>query len=218
MGIQGMKKLLTLALLSTSLSAFGLGFPVFIGNQNNYITNRGDNTWAFVITNKIVCIWQGNLNIGAVAEQFLADVTILGPLTNTASGIFANAGIYSQAYANTITTVSGVGGANTNFTFQASDAETHVDAGTTNVNIVAIMGGTNSFSFQKHIVFTNRTATSRTISFSSTSNSWVALQEYDGITNAGPITVTNGQAVYMWLKVRGSNVAYAYKPARNPAN
>lgn len=114
--------------------------------------------------------------------------------------------------------VLGVGGANTNFTFQASDTETHVDAGTTNVNIVAIMGGTSSISWTKHVVFTNRTATSRTISFSSTTNSWVAAQEYDGVTNAGPITVTNFQAVYMWLKVRGSNVLYAYKNARNPAN
>lgn len=114
--------------------------------------------------------------------------------------------------------VLGVGGANTNFTFQASDKETHVDAGTTNVNIVAIMGGTSTLSWEKHIVFTNRTATSRSISFSPVTNNWIALQEYDGVTNAGPIIVTNNQAVYMWLKVRGSNVAYAYKPARNPAN
>lgn len=113
--------------------------------------------------------------------------------------------------------VTGVGGANTNFTFQASDATTYVDAGTTNVNIVAIMGGDTSLSWEKSIIFTNLTATSRAISFSAVSNNWVALQEYDGVTNAGPITVTNSQAVWMWCKVRGSNVAYAFKAARNPS-
>lgn len=113
--------------------------------------------------------------------------------------------------------VSGVGGANTNFTFQASDAVTYVDAGTSNVNIVAIMGGSTSLVWEKSIIFTNRTATSRTISFSAVTNNFIALQEYDGVTNAGPITVTNSQAVYMWATVRGSNVAYAFKPARNPS-
>jgi hypothetical protein len=115
-------------------------------------------------------------------------------------------------------TVAGVGGANTNFTLQAANDESviYLNAGTTNVNIVAIMGGSASVAYRGAVVLTNRTATSRVLSLGATTNNWISLQQYDGIT--APFTITNSLAARMEWEILGTNVQYSFKPMALPSN
>lgn len=111
---------------------------------------------------------------------------------------------------NDASTVAGVGGANTNFTLQAmGPAFVYTDAGTTNQNVVAIMGaGTGHENFVN--IATNRTATPRTYSVSSVTNNWIAVGSL-----TFPQQVTN--ALYVAYTVRGTNVFYALRYIANPA-
>jgi hypothetical protein len=115
-------------------------------------------------------------------------------------------------------TVAGVGGANTNFTIRASGDESiiYVNAGTTNVNIVAIMGYSSTIAYRGTIILTNRTGTARTFSLGATTNNWISLQKYDGIS--APFTVTNSQAGRFSWEILGTNVQYSYKPMDLPSN
>lgn len=215
-----MKILLALLASCLSLSA---AFPVFIGNSQNYITNAGNNTWYFVITNRIVATYQGDLSIGVNAQQFLADVNILGPLTNTAGGIFGNAGgtfsfVSASGYGKPIYNVSGTGGANTNFTIQATQSLVQVNGGLTNISLT-IMGGEAGRAWEGCFVATNFTASDRTLAFSAVSNSWQSVTHFDGVaTNGQTLTITNLTAVSVWWRIIGSNVLYAAKHITNPSN
>lgn len=117
-------------------------------------------------------------------------------------------------------TVSGVGGANTNFTLQAYGVSSrpvqYIDAGTTNVNIVAIMQGQNSVVNRGTLILTNRTGTSRIFSLGATTNNWISLQQFDGIS--APFTITNSQAGRFEWEIHGTNVQYAFKPMALPTN
>lgn len=113
--------------------------------------------------------------------------------------------------------VTGVGGALTNFTLQASaDQSIIYVSGATNVNVVAIMGGSASFAYRGTLIVTNRTGTSRTLSLGATTNNWISLQQYDGIT--APFTVTNSLAGRLDWEILGTNVFYSYKPHALPSN
>lgn len=115
-------------------------------------------------------------------------------------------------------TVSGVGGANTNFTLQAAADESiiYVDAGTTNVNLVAIMGYSSTIAYRGTVILTNRTATPRTLSLGATTNNWISLQQFDGIT--APFTITNSLAGRFSWEILGTNVQYSFKPMALPSN
>ncbi len=113
-------------------------------------------------------------------------------------------------------TVSGVGGANTNFTLQKDSGVIYVDAATTNVNIVAIMGGEATRQWRGIIIATNRGGTSRAFSLGATTNNWIGLQGYDGL--AAPYTVTNATALWFAWEMLGTNVYYAAKHMANPSN
>lgn len=111
---------------------------------------------------------------------------------------------------NDASTVAGVGGANTNFTLQAmGPAFVYTDAGTTNQNVVAIMGaGTGHDNFVN--IATNRTATPRTYSFSAVTNNLIAVGSL-----TFPLQVTN--ALYVAYTSRGTNVYYAARYIALPA-
>jgi len=103
-----------------------------------------------------------------------------------------------------VTTIAGVGGANTNFTGQATDGVVYVDGGTTNVNIVAVMPGTAGRTYFPTWIITNLTATPRNISFSTVSNSVQNLGQYGGLTL--PLVISNKHTVTLAMAVTGSNV------------
>lgn len=115
-------------------------------------------------------------------------------------------------------TVAGVGGANTNFTLQAAADESiiYVDAGTTNVNLVAIMGYSSTIAYRGTVILTNRTATARTLSLGATTNNWLSLQADDGIS--APFTITNSRAGRLSWEILGTNVQYSYKGFPLPSN
>ncbi len=138
--------------------------------------------------------------------------------TNFGSSVF-HQDVSSAGFGKFANTVSGVGGANTNFTLLATQSLVYLDGGTTNVNIVALMGGEASRAWEGSFEATNWTATSRTLSFSSVSNSWRSVTHYDGVsTNAEPLTITNLSSVVVWWRVLGSNVLYAAKHVTLPGN
>lgn len=115
-------------------------------------------------------------------------------------------------------TISGVGGANTNFTVVASPLEpvTYADGGTTNVNIVAFMNWSTTHARRGTVIFTNRTATARQLSFGVITNSVICLQQFNsGIVQ--PHTITNSQAARIDYELRGSNVQYSVVPMALPA-
>jgi hypothetical protein len=114
-------------------------------------------------------------------------------------------------------TITGTGGANTNFTGNALGGKyVYIDGGTTNVNFVAIMNYSSSVQLEQVYIITNRTATSRTVSFGTSTNNWIPLQLYDG--TSGPYTVTNSQALWLTTSTIGTNVYYAAKHMANPSN
>jgi hypothetical protein len=118
-----------------------------------------------------------------------------------------------NAINHSTSTISGVGGANTNFTADAADDVVYINAGTTNVHITAIMGGTSSLASYKLYILTNLTTTARELSVSSVTNRWVGLQQYDGISF--PITVTNKHTGFLSVMLDGTNTFWAFKQATN---
>jgi hypothetical protein len=121
--------------------------------------------------------------------------------------------ILTNQSSSVIGTVAGVGGANTNFTFNwQGPADLHIDAGTTNVNIVAVMNWLAGQSQVINVLFTNRTGTPRKISASAETNNWIGLG-----TITLPIDITN--AVYLSIKsLGGSNTVYGARYCSNPTN
>lgn len=150
-------------------------------------------------------------------------IVVNGPVqVNTNIHVLETAGLANAVLTNNIGyqvgTVAGVGGANTNFTIQASGDESiiYVNAGTTNVNIVAIMGYSSTIAYRGTVILTNRTATARNFSLGATTNNWISLQKYDGIS--APFVVTNSLAGRFTYEILGTNVQYSYKPMDLPSN
>jgi hypothetical protein len=121
--------------------------------------------------------------------------------------------ILTNQISSVIGTVAGIGGANTNFTLNwQGPADLHIDAGTTNVNIVAVMNWLAGQSQVINVLLTNRTGTPRKISASAVTNNWIGLG-----TITLPIDVTN--AVYLSIKSLGnSNTVYGARYCSNPTN
>lgn len=110
-----------------------------------------------------------------------------------------------------ISTVAGVGGALTNFTFDVQAARrVYVDAGKTNVNIVGMMGYVIGQAWPVVVVGTNRTATPRTLSAGTSTNNWIATG-----TLTLPQQITN--AFLLSTETHGTNVFYCFRYLANPA-
>lgn len=118
----------------------------------------------------------------------------------------------TNSIAFVISTVAGVGGANTNFTLNAmGPQELHLN-GATNVNFVAIMNWAAGLQRPINVLITNRTATPRPVSASAVTNKFIALG-----TLAFPQENTN--ALYISFKPLGSsNVIYGMQFCANPDN
>ena len=93
----------------------------------------------------------------------------------------------------------------TNITLQATKADSYI--GTSNVNIVAIMGGVSGTAYYKNIVITNGTGVTWGMSFSAVTNNWKWF-----LGSAAPTVITNGTQCMISTRVDGTNVlaGYAY--------
>lgn len=177
--------------------------------HNIWITNRA----RFVAGEKVYDFTGGGgdgnhlliSNAAGVALGWIDNEThFIGPVTATGVIVTNNIGA-------PVGTVAGVGGALTNFTFLAQHDERiqWINGGTTNVNIVAIMGGAAGLRWAGTIVMTNRTATPRLLSLSAVTNNWISLQALNAGISA-PATITNSLALRLdWEIVGTSNVFYS---------
>lgn len=187
------------------------------------IISANDSTWQITSPGDDN-LWFTNAGLGVPLHFDVVNGTIRIPEGSPWQlvSIPTNLGVDSVIVTNNIGfkvgTVAGVGGANTNFTLQASGDESiiYVNAGTTNVNIVAIMGYSSTIAYRGTLILTNRTGTARTLSLDATTNNWISLQKYDGIS--APFTVTNSQAGRLSWEILGTNVQYSYKPMDLPSN
>lgn len=259
-----MKKII--AILLFAASAFGVGFPIFIGDQSDYMTNTGGSI-VFVYSNSARVIYYRGTPRVDITNNILGETPILGLGTKDTNGniridytfgdgaalgftwsqLFTTNGFQflhgsgecpitfsktSQTFitsnlnalattvsgwSKTIQTVSGTGGANTNFTIQSQQGMVFFDLGTTNASLT-IMGGETTRAWEGAFVGTNRTATDRTLAFSAVSNSWRSVTHYDGVsTNGETLTCTNNTAIAGWWRIVGSNVLVALKHVSLPA-
>lgn len=156
--------------------------------------------------------------VGPNGGDFFTYDTTTGTWTNiastgTGSVVRNTTPTFAQGVAYANQTIAGVGGANTNFTGQATDGVVYVDGGTTNVNFVAIMPGTSGNTYFPTYIISNLTTTARQFSFSSVTNFLIPLQFYDGISF--PITITNKHRLILSTMVNGSNVTWEAKQATN---
>ena len=137
----------------------------------------------------------------------VSDGSILTNLVNSAIN-FPTTGIASNitAVAYNSSSVSGVGGANTNFTLLATQAETYVN-GFTNVSIRAIMQYSPAKIFYPNVVITNGGGSDRTLEFSAVTNRYRFVGVYG--TNA-PSVLTNGTQLHLGFRCDGTNTTVAY--------
>lgn len=196
-------------------------------NVNVYdaqIVTANDSTWR-ITSPTSDNLWFTNAGIGVPLAFDVVNNGIIRLADGAAwqsvsikTNLYVHEAIVTNNIGFQVGTVSGTGGANTNFTIQASGDESiiYVNAGTTNVNIVAIMGYSSTIAYRGTIILTNRTGTSRTFSLGATTNNWISLQKYDGIS--APFTVTNSQAGRFSWEILGTNVQYSYKPMDLPSN
>ncbi len=170
-------------------------------------------------------VWFNGTNTYMVSYQDLTAVGGTGPYLLQSNTVFASFGelsvrtnltvkqvisTNSVAYVNQ--TIAGVGGANTNFTGQATDGVVYIDGGTTNVNFVAIMPGTAGLTYFPTYVISNLTTTSRLLSANDpTTNFWHNLQQYDGVS----LTISNKHTGIFSVMINGSNTWYAFKQSTN---
>lgn len=181
-----------------------------VGTVANNVTNESSTQ---------LQINNGTLSLSPSILSNLVNSGIDFPTTGIESNVFrllvgqievsTNAFIASATVTNNIArivkTVAGVGGANTNFTFQADSGVVYVDGGTTNINIVAIMSAFSAgIEYRLRIFATNRTATARTLSLGATTNNWINAQLYTG-GDPPPYTITNSQALQLTIAIKDTN-------------
>jgi hypothetical protein len=118
--------------------------------------------------------------------------------TNTLT--YGNAGFVSAAHLVATET--------TNITLQATRHFTYI--GSSNVNIVAIMGAPSLTVYKKTIVITNGTGVSWGIKFSAVSNNW-KWPYLLGVGGAAPTVLTNATQLIIKADIEGTNVYADYK-------
>jgi hypothetical protein len=196
---------ITSATVSATSGTFGslnFGTP-----SNSVFEARGMNGTVIWHVDSTNGFWFTNMFNGkGLSVNTNGDVNVSGPMS-----VGAITHTNSDNYINQ--TLAGVGGANTNFTGQASSGVTYIDGGTTNVNFVAIMPGTSGQTYFSTYIISNLTTTARQLSFSSVTNNLFNLQQYDGITF--PITLTNKHRLLLSVMLNGSNLTWAAKQCTN---
>jgi hypothetical protein len=137
--------------------------------------------------------------------------------TNKGSSVFQQ-DITATGFGKLPNTVSGLGGANTNFTLLATQSLVYINGGLTNVSVI-LMGGESGRVWEGSFTATNWTANDRTLAFNAISNQWRSVTHFDGVaTNGETLTITNNTAIVVWWRLNGSNVLYAAKHVTLPGN
>lgn len=195
-GTGAISNLVSLTLSNASMKPLVVGLGTAAGATNTGGRIRG------IQAGSNVTLTENGSNVVVAATVVTNHVAqSIGSLTQTNGESFV------------ITTITGTGGANTNFTGQATDGVVYINAGTTNVNIVAIMPGPTALQYFPVYILTNLTSTDRLLSLSSVTNRWVGLQGYDGISV--PYTITNKHTAWFTVSLQGSNAFWAIKQATN---
>jgi len=199
----------------TSMVSHSGSTPAFTTNKS-ILTFRVDSRTGYTnvidTSGQLLTLAEG-INIGFDTNASVMSIKLKSVIVNT---VVSNT-VATNGIGLAVTRTLGVGGATTNFTVDARGPEVvYMDGGTTNVNIVAIMNYSEVVQYKPTLIITNRTSTSRTLSFGATTNNWICLQEYDGLS--GPVTITNATAVWVSTSILGTNVYYAVKHMPNPTN
>jgi len=121
-----------------------------------------------------------------------------------------NASLITPTVRYVPTEITGVGGANTNFTLISTQPEVYIN-GFTNVSIRAVMGYDSALVDYWTCVITNGSGSARTLEFSAVTNNW----RFNGVygTNA-PSSLTNATRLEISGRQHGTNVQvlYSYTP------
>lgn len=156
------------------------------------------------------------ISTDTLSATALSASTVLGTVSVTSDGSLASA-LNTTVGGNAIVTsnvlfstalLSGVGGANTNYTLLAGQGHRYIN-GFTNVSLRARMGAAAGTIEYWNLSITNISGTDRTIEFSPVTNRWRFAGTYG--TNA-PSVLTNGTALEISAKSDGTNtqVGYSY--------
>lgn len=140
-----------------------------------------------------------NISQGTVAEYD-------GTAWRTKTDLFADSLVITNEIGRTFSLLSGVGGANTNFTLNIGEPLRVVN-GFTNVSLRAVMGTSASLIHDWSLLITNGSGTSRTLEFSAVTNRWRFHGTYG--TNA-PNTLTNGTQLLISGRSIGTNTLVSY--------
>jgi len=117
-----------------------------------------------------------------------------------------NATLYTPTVRYVPTVVTGVGGANTNFTLLSTQPRPYIN-GFTNVSIRAVMGYDSALQDEWLLVITNGSGSDRTIEFSAVTNRYRFSGTYG--TNA-PSVITNNTTLEISGRQIGTNVNIVY--------
>jgi microcompartment protein CcmK/EutM len=189
------------------------------------IPTNGVRTATNYIANEVQILNSGyftgsSTNIGTayVSGGFTADISSqVNGYERVSTNVFANNLLLTNGYGRISSTLSGTGGANTNFAPSVFDTTVYIDGGTTNVNFghwqTNSILWTSATAYNPRYIITNLTATSRTVSFGTATNRFFFLQGYDGIGTT--ITLTNKQTAFVSTEIIGSNVYLAWKVFTN---
>lgn len=141
--------------------------PLFLGSLQDYMTNGGGQI-IFVFSNRVVVVF------------------------NKTNSTMAT---YGEGYF--IETVTGTGGANTNFNFQAR--KHYWVNGFTNVSVRSITGTSLTTEDEFSLTITNLSGQNNTLEFSPVTNSW----HWSLNQGAPPGTLTNG----FGIRVKGDTIS-----------
>lgn len=204
-----------------SLGSNGPAVPTFpfsvtvLGTQTNagaLNTAAGVTNWG-ALHNRNTVTNQGAVKMGSTLEvsgaSTMASVQMTGSATISGNVNVSNA-ILTNNLAYVENVVTGVGGANTNFTLLATYGKVIIN-GFTNFSLRAIMGGTAGLTHAFSITITNGSGSNRTLEFSSVTNDWKWSYAQGGIA---PTVMTNSEQIVITGELRNTNVtaAYAYYP------
>lgn len=174
-------------------------------------------TRAFYLDNAAMRV-DGEISVGNNSNLRIYKMVDGGAMgIDAQSDIVFNLATTAPNYINTVSTVAGVGGANTNFTLNLRGPRgIFINAGTTNVNFLAAMNWSAATGRKVVAILTNLTATPRTWSLGSISNNWIVASANTGAAAlAAPQQVTNSLIVEL-ESFGGSNIWYSVKYAPNP--
>ncbi len=164
-------------------------------------------------TNALVGIGTSNpvVSLDVTGAIACASINATGAVTAASLSVVdfnaANA-TFTNAFSYTPTVITGVGGANTNFTPLATAAEMVINA-FTNVSIRAVMGYDPTLLKPWVITLTNGSGTDRTLEFNAQTNRFRFIGP-TGLTNA-PSMITNATQVILYGRSVGTNTTVRYE-------